>query len=79
MTELLAWARANPIWARLWIKLGVRLPLALALVMGLQAAAALFDLSSNGAAIIGVVVAVWAGGRIAERLCAALVIPAVPG
>ena len=79
MTGLVGWARANPIWARLWLKLGIRMPLALALVVGLQILAERFELSANGAAIIGVVVAVWGGGRIAERVCETLAIPAVPG
>ena len=79
MTGLMGWARANPIWARLWIKLAVRLPLALALVVGFQFLADRFALSANGAAIVGVVVGVWGGGRIAERVCAALTIPPVPG
>ena len=75
MNGLVEWARGNPIWSRLWIKLGVRLPLALGLVVGLQALADRFDLSANGAAIIGVVVAVWGGGKIAERVCRALDLP----
>jgi len=76
MNMLVAWARKNPIWARLWIKLLVRLPLAMGLVVGLQALADRFGLSANGAAIAGVVVAVWGGGKIAERICLRLEIPA---
>lgn len=68
MKGAVAWARANPIWARLWIKLAVRLPLALGLVVGLQALAERFALSLNGAAIMGVVLAIWGGGRIADRV-----------
>ena len=79
MTGLVDWARANPIWARLWLKLGIRMPLALTLVVGLQILAERFALSANGAAIIGVVVAVWGGGKIAERVCETLAIPPVPG
>jgi hypothetical protein len=66
MTALADWARANPIWSRLWIKLGLRLPLALALVVGLQALADRFAVSANLAAIMGVVVALWAGGKLAD-------------
>ncbi len=69
MTALANWARANPIWSRLWIKLGLRLPLALGLVVGLQALAERFAVSANGAAIVGVVVALWVGGRLADRVC----------
>ncbi len=69
MKGAVAWARANPIWARLWIKLAVRLPLALGLVVGLQAVAERSALSANGAAIIGVVVALWVGGKVADRVC----------
>ena len=76
MNGLVDWARANPIWARLWLKLGIRMPLALVLVVGLQSLAERVALSDNGAAIIGVVVAVWGGGKIAERVCGGLGIPA---
>ena len=75
MNRLINWARENPIWARLWIKLGVRLPLALGLVVGFQVLADQFGLSANGAAIIGVVVAMWGGGKIAERVWRALELP----
>lgn len=78
MTALVAWARCYPVWARLWLKLGIRLPIALGLVMGFQAVAERLVLSANGATIIGVVVAVWAGGTIAERVCATLGIPPAP-
>lgn len=75
MQGLLAWARANPLWSRTVLKLGLRIALLLAIVPPAQALAAGVGLDSNVAAIVAVVVAMVIGGRVADRAAELLGIP----
>ena len=74
---LLGWVRANPLWSRLWLRLGVRMLLAVTIVPALQLVAWRIDQSANVAAVLGVLLALWLGTLAADRICGFLVIPEV--
>ena len=79
LNPLLAWARGNPLWSRLWLRLGLRMLLAMTIVPALQLVAWRIDQSANVAAVLGVVLALWLGTVLADRVCVFLVIPKVQG
>ena len=64
---MLVWARANPIVARVGLRFLARLVIALALVLPLQAIGARLGVSPNFGVFGAVIIALWFGGRWANR------------
>ncbi len=68
----LRWARENPLWSRLLLRLLATLAIGTALVPPLQATCIVLDLPANAGAILGVLAAVLlgrpVGARVADRL-----------
>ena len=58
---------------------GLRMLLAMTIVPALQLVAWRIDQSANVAAVLGVVLALWLGTVLADRVCVFLVIPKVQG
>lgn len=64
---MLNWARANPLAARVGLRFIARLVIAVALVLPLQAASRRFGIPPDYGLFLAVLVALLAGGRIANR------------
>jgi hypothetical protein len=78
MERITAWARANPLWSRTVLRLGLRILLLLAIVPTAQSLGASFGLDGNIAAILAVVAAMILGGKLADRAAELLAIPEPP-
>ena len=63
-----AWARHNPMMARVLLRLGFRMAVALAVVIPLMPMMERYGVSPNVAAITAVVVGLLVGARLAERV-----------
>lgn len=68
MNGLRAWAMANPILARVGLRFGVRLAIAVLLVVPLQTLGARFSLSPNYGALAAVMIGLWFGGLWANGM-----------
>lgn len=64
---MLAWARANPLFARVGLRFISRLVIAVALVLPLQAASRYFGVPPDYGLFIAVILALLIGGRIANQ------------
>jgi len=65
--QFLTWARENPIPARVGLRFAARLVVAFVAVWPLQALGAPLGVSPNFGAIAAVLLALWVGGRWANR------------
>lgn len=67
MSGLLAWARTNPIIARVGLRFSARLVVAMVAVLPFQAVGAQLGVSPNFGAVAAVLLGLWVGGRWANR------------
>jgi len=70
------WAIQNPMLARVLLRLGCRMGVALAIVVPLMPMFERYGVSPNMAAIIAVVIGLVVGAKLAERLAVAWGLPA---
>jgi hypothetical protein len=64
---MLAWARANPLAARVGLRFIARLVIAVALVLPLQAVSRQFGVPADYGLFVAVILALLIGGRLANR------------